>query len=330
MESQIQEQSSPVTSTPAETSSPTTSSQPVTSSPAVSTPTPSSPLGEVAVAGEAPQYQPNYKFKVLDEEKEIDEWVRGAIKDSETEKKARELFEKAHGLDHVKSRLAKTREEYEALNGDYSGVQENIQTLREHVKNQDFGAFFKALNIPKDMIFQWVAQDLQYKNLPPEEKQRYDEQIELRRETSRLRKENEIFQGQSRESQIQAMEMELEQSLSDPEVNRTMQAFDASRGRVGAFRERLVRELAVIQQASGRRPSATEGLQSLMGLMGKAHGHASTFAPQANTPNQEVPTAKPVISNLKSRASVSPVQKSPTSMTELRANIAKRLKEIGA
>lgn len=297
-------------------------------------------LAAPIAAGQAPEatpYQPNFKFKVQDEEKEIDEWVRSAIKDAETEKKARDLWERAHGLDIIKPKLQKAREELERVTGDYGGIQEGIAQLREHVKNEDFGSFFKALNIPKDMIYQWVAKDLQYKNLAPEEKQRYDELMELRRERSELQKQRDTYQGQSREVQLQAMEMELDQALQTPDANQVMRDFDARQGRVGAFREQVIRQLAAIQLTTGKRPSAADGVQSLLGLMGRAPGQATTLSPQGNPqPTTQLDTApqaeptKPVIPNLKSRASVSPVKKQPANMQEFRDGIAKRLKELGA
>src|SRR5688500_3044500 len=74
---------------PVETTTATTTEPPKETEP----PTEGEPPKEV------PQYTPNYKFKVMDEEKEFDDFLKGAIKTKEDEEKLRDIVTKAYGLD---------------------------------------------------------------------------------------------------------------------------------------------------------------------------------------------------------------------------------------
>lgn len=287
-----------------------------------------SPQSVATEAGQAPQYQPNFKFKVLDQEKEFDEFVRGVIKDSDTEKKVRELYEKAYGLDVVKPKLHKTREELEAVRGEWTPIKESIEVLKTHVKNKDFDAFFKDLNIPEHMIMQWAVQKAQYNDLSPQDKQRYDSEIELRRRNSELERELSSTSSKASEASVNLKRMELDYSLQNPEVNQIMRDYDAQKGQVGAFRDEVIRYGIAMEASSGKDVSAKEAVEALLGLMGRVPGRSSgQMSPQPQSPETiQVPT-KPVIPNLKSRSGV-PVKKSPQSFDELRAQNMERIKQM--
>src|SRR5688572_23823320 len=55
------------------------------------------------LAAQTQQYTPNFKFKVLDKEHEIEERFRKLIKDADSEKMIRELHEKSFGIEAIKS-----------------------------------------------------------------------------------------------------------------------------------------------------------------------------------------------------------------------------------
>lgn len=277
-------------------------------------------------ATDTPQYQPNFKFKVYNEEKEIDEWLRPLVKDLDSEKKVRDFCERAYGVDGMRSRLNEAREQHKGVEGKYNQIMDGIETLRTHVSNDDFDSFFKVMSIPKERIYQWVARELQAEKLAPEEKQRYNEQMELRRERSSLQKDLQTYKSDNERFQIQAMETDLESALKSPEVNSIMQSFDARAGRVGAFRDRVINELTILEFTTGKTPRASEGVERLLGLMQYSPSQVNT--PQGNP--QPTQIEKPVIPNLKSKASISPVKKAPQSLQELRDFASKRIKEISA
>jgi hypothetical protein len=69
-----------------------------------------------------PVYTPNTKFKVMDKEHEFDAWLAPHIKDAETEKKAKELYEKAYGLDYVKPKYEASQKELEQYKTTYNSL----------------------------------------------------------------------------------------------------------------------------------------------------------------------------------------------------------------
>lgn len=272
---------------------------------------------------QAPVYQPNFKYKVHDQEKEFDEFYRALVKDQDSEKRVREMHEKLFGFDVIKPKYEARTKELETLRQEYTPLKEGIQTLREHVGARDFDAFFQGLNIPKEWIIEWAAKTLSYENLSPEEKRRYDMEIETRRENSRLRKEAESYKSTAEQAKVQARQVELDTTLQSPEVNRVMQAFDQRAGKVGAFRDRVIREAQAIYFESGRDVSAKEAVESLMQVLGQVGPQSEP----AQTVTQQTQPKPPVIPNIKSRGG-SPVKKHPRSFEELRQLAAERRKEL--
>ena len=58
-----------------------------------------------------PPFKPNTKYKVMDKEYEIPKELQAVMKDAASERMVRELYEKAGGLDVVKTKLNDTRVE---------------------------------------------------------------------------------------------------------------------------------------------------------------------------------------------------------------------------
>src|SRR5688500_2643210 len=63
----------------------------------------------------APAYTPDFKVKIKGKEFEIDEMFRGLIKDADSEKKVKEFFEKAYGIDFVKQDRKALKDEHEGF-----------------------------------------------------------------------------------------------------------------------------------------------------------------------------------------------------------------------
>lgn len=281
--------------------------------------------GDKSQAPQAPIYQPNYKYKVHDQEKEFDEMFRPLVKDAETEKKIREMHEKLFGFEVIKPKYESRTKELETLKSEYMPIKEGIQELKEHVAARDFDSFFKGLNIPEKMIFDWVAKKLQYENLSPEDKRRYDSETELRRENLKLSKESKTYQSEAQQALVRARETELQTVLSSPEISTAMQSFDSRQGKVGAFREAVIRHAQAMYFSTGQDVSAKEAVESLMSLIGGAS--QATQPTTTPTVNQQTQTKPPVIPNIKSRGG-SPVKKHPTSFAELRAQTQARIREL--
>jgi hypothetical protein len=163
----------------------------------------------------------------MDKEHEFDEFVRGSIKDADTEKKIRELYEKAHGLDFVKPRFNEVREKYKQVNEQHASVMQGIQDLRETYGRGDFEAFFQKLNIPTEKVLQWVLDKAQYNELPPEQRKLLDDKRAAENEVHQLRKQTMTLEQQHEEQVTQAKGYALQVSLERPDIKSFSTTFDS-------------------------------------------------------------------------------------------------------
>lgn len=271
---------------------------------------------EPTEAGEGEiQYAPNLSYNVRGEEKQFDEWLAPVITSKEQEDAIRDLYTKANGLDILKSSFEERQTQYDEVSGKYNTIQENIKVLQDYVSNNDYGKFFESLNIPKEAVQKWMLSELNYQQMDPEQKQAYDQHWNTVRTNAELARENEQLSTQFQEFQVQQRENELNQILTTPEVNATMQAFDQRMGRVGAFRDEVVRRAQAEAQLTGNDIPAQDAVNQLMQLIGFNGNGAGTppAQPQAVAPEQ-----KPVIPNIQGRGT-SPVRKVPKSIDDMRA-----------
>lgn len=286
-----------------------------------------SPEASLTGSSEAPAYEPNLSFKVYDQEKKFDDWVKPLITSPEMEKKVRELYEKAHGLDFVKPKLERTREELTQVSEAKTRYDGIVQTLSTHVKNEDFDSFFKDTGIPEAMIFRWVANKLKYSELPPEEKRAYDERMELRRKNATLERDYGQATQKVSQAETQKLEFELNAELSKPEINATMREYDQRMGHVGAFREQIAIQAYANEIATGQRVTASQAVANLLTLMGKTPGSQPAVSAPPSQGGVIQPQEKPVIPNFRGRSG-SPVKKVPSSMEEFKAQTKARLEQL--
>lgn len=198
------------------------------------------PSLEAAGVPEQPKYEPNFKFKVLDKEQEFDEFVRDAIKDADTEKKVRELYEKAYGLDFVKRERDRVRQEAQQYRSQVDPLVNEVKELGTFLQEKDFDKFFAKFNLPEEAIVNWVADKLRYKQMSPEQRAVYDNQRQLK---DRVYEQSSAVQ--SAENQLNQMRIEqttfyIDQIKSDPQVTKMAEQFDSRAGKQGAFWDRAL------------------------------------------------------------------------------------------
>lgn len=271
--------------------------------------------------GEAAPYQPNYKFKVLDQEHEFDDFVREAIKDPDSEKKLRELYEKAYGLDTVKGRLEKVREEFGGTKQKLTQYESAVSDLRELYQSRDFDTFFQKLNIPQEDILQWVAEKVSYNQLPPDQKAMYDQAVQARREAYEARRESREMGSKVDERSLEAKRVLLTSELARPEVKTFADSYNAKLGKSDAFWNEVCRvgEQAYLTEGVDLPPGEAikrvmEAYKPFMGDTGSATAIASGNQPKVVQPNKTA-----TLPNVQGAAGRSPVgKKKPTSIEDLK------------
>lgn len=262
-------------------------------------------------------YTPNLKFKVMDKEHEFAPYLKDVIKDPKTEKEIRELYEKAYGLDYVKPKYAKRNEEYQSLQTEHKSLVDGVMELREVYNNGDMDGFFNRLKIPFDKVLSYVASKIQYSELPPEQRQQIDAQMEVKRQLLDTQKSKSTIEQQYHEQMVQAKSQMLDFQLSRQDVADFGKQYQEKTGK--PFREAVAEYANSVyytrKDQSGKNVDLTpeQAVKEMMEHYGKFVQPAAA-APVAPTP--EAPKI-PVIPNVSGRQT-SPVTNAP----------AKSIKEI--
>lgn len=274
----------------------------------------------------APVYTPNFKFKVMDRELEIEEAYRSIIKDAKTEAKVRELHEKAYGLDAIKPRYQDVREKYKSLNQEHTNFKGNIQKTLSKLERGDMDGFFNDVKIPREKIFQYVLDKLNYQNLPPEQQRMIDAQRSQEERAYQLELQNQELQQAYQHQAVQARTVEMHSALSRPNVKSVSDAFDAARGQ-GAFENEVIRRGQLAYYTTGKDITADQAVQEVLQLLGQPAREQTQAAPQQAAMNAQAQQAMnqpqaqgqrpPVIPAVTGR-STSPARRSPKSLDELR------------
>lgn len=270
----------------------------------------------------APAWQPNFKVKSYDKEFEIDELFRGLIKDAETEKKVKEVFEKAYAIDVMKPKYQKAREENEKLRG---SVEKEYQPLAKAVDeisalyakgaaSGELEGFFQKLQIPDEVLFKYVARRLDYTQLTPEQKAAYDRSVQAQSQTYQLEQQNQQLQAEVQTHQVQARTFEMNTVLAKPEVKEIADIVDSRLG-PGTFQNEVIREGILAWKTQQKDLSAEEAATAVLNRIRPIV--QAQLPPQGAGAQNPAAQRPPVIPTLKGQGT-SPVKQMPKSIADLK------------
>lgn len=268
-------------------------------------------------------YQPNYKFKVLDKEHEIDEALKPIIKDAETEKKVRELYEKAYGLDSVKQDRQTLKNELSQAKEQIARTDSALETLNGYVASGDMESFFSALKIPHDKVLAFAV-DLVKRQQDPQYAAQIAQQRQERFTREQYEAQNRHLVESNQQLAVQQRTLELDVYLQRPEVTTIAQAFDTGMGSPGAFKQQVIR-IGQAYAASGKDISVNEAVEEALRVIKAANPNIGQ--PQTPQPTTQVvqPSQKPTIPIVQGRGT-SPVKSTYKSVDDLK----RRAKELSA
>lgn len=213
---------------------------------------------ESAEPTDVPAYEPNFKFRVRNEEREFDEWARPVIKDKETEEKLRDLYTRAHGLEDV----VKNRDELSRQHNHIVGQLTEAGTLLN--KGRVFDAM-QVLGIPQKAIFQAVIEKLQYDELPADQKRLYDERRQAQMDAERSQSAESEMNRRYQDAILDLRQTQLQTALAEPQVQEVAAGLSkalASRGL--SFEDLVIREGALEYQLTGRDISVNEAIKRVV------------------------------------------------------------------
>lgn len=291
-------------------------------------PAPEAPSEEELPKAAAPAYKAREKFKVMDQEHDVPAWLKPMMKDAESEKQVIELLEKAQGLESVKTERANVRKERDNFKQELTHVQGSIKNVRTAYQRGDIDHFLSLLQIPQERMLQWALDKVNYSQLPPEQKQVFDERTTAQRQAWELEQKT-LAQEQSFNEHVSTTKrMLLDSGLERPEVKAFADAYNAKLGKADAFKEEVIAmgELAWAQSNGKEDLTPDQAIERVLGkwknfIEIKPAGAAvtQTEAPQVvpeGQPNVIMPKAT-VIPNVQGRTS-SPMKSKPRSIADLK------------
>lgn len=323
-ESSASSSSSPSTTTEAPVSD---SSLPVGSSgTAAPATTPGAAVADGSVVPAA--YTPNLKFMVRGKELEIDKLYHGLIKDQETEKKVKELHERAYGLDSVKEDRARTRQELDQVKTNYEAQNNYLNQMGKALRSGNAEVFFDGVGIAgnralEDVVLQW-ALNVAQRRQNPQAQSEYMRERQQMEQTSTYEQQVESLRVQNEELATRARTFELDQVIARPEISAVARAFDERAGQPGAFRQQVIERGAYHFAINGQDVSAEQAATEVMRLVGWNQSQQNApvipqqgMQAQSAVPSQSAGGAKPVIPNIQGRGT-SPARKIARNLDELR------------
>lgn len=284
---------------------------------------------EGSAAGSAPPpYTPNFKFKyAVDGEKqqeaEFDDLFKPLVKDAETEKKVRELFAKAHGLDFTKSDRDRLKAEYEPLLEKHTNITNSLAQLSGFVREGDFQSFFEALQIPEQAVLKYALDRVQYHKMDPQQRAQLDQHRQQNQQAMALQQQNNLLQQQVRQIAATHRTTELETALSRPDVAAVVQNFDTRAGKPGSFRDLVIQRGQYFALAQGVDMPPSQVIADVLAMIGAPAPQGGQAPGNGAAPAQTTRAAPPVLPNVSGKGT-SPAKRTITSTDDLRKLAAQK------
>lgn len=189
-------------------------------------------------------YTPNFKFKFTDEtqkqqEKEFPDWAKNAIKDPESEKEVRSVFEKAGGLDFVLPRYKQAREELSTVKPRLDQYENNVQEMKTMYAQNDMQGIFDKLGITEEKVLQYAVERAKYYELPPEQQSIIKAQQDAEKKAQFAHQQADSAQQRYEEQARQIKQLQLNTVLQRTDVTSAAKSFDERVGKPGAFFEQV-------------------------------------------------------------------------------------------
>lgn len=269
---------------------------------------------------DTPAWKPDYKLKVYDEEKELnDPFLKELIKDAASEKKVKEIAQKFLGFDTVKDRHEKVKTEYHSFKEAATPIINYYNQASQLLAKKDMDGFFELLGMSTDDVLKYAVQKAQEMQLPQEQQQSLAQQRAVQRQNQMLEAQYQSLQQQQMAMATQYRNQELSWVMSRPHVAQVATQFDTKNG-PNAFRQ-LVRKIALAHYADsgGQDLSAEQAVGETLKYIG------SLVTPTSANPAQtsagpaliQQESAPPIIPNVAGKGT-SPVRKSVRSIEDLK------------
>jgi len=184
------------------------------------------------------KYDPDFTYRVLDDEYEMDDRIKKYIKSPEDEELFRDLLSRADGIDGVRQDRQVLRDDNFRLMETENTRQQAVQQLQNFVQKGDLKPFMDTWGIDDNKLAQYMQQRIQLMELPPEQRAAFEANEQARLESMTLQQQYSQLQQQNYQLQVNQLSSAVDQTLSRPEISEHVRNYDSQKG-PGAFRREI-------------------------------------------------------------------------------------------
>jgi len=233
------------------------------------------PPGEVPVP---PAYVLNAKYKAMGEEREMEKWLQELIKDEETEKKVRDLVERAAGVDHYLPQFKSLKQEHLSLT-------KGLDVINGHLQNKDYGKFFGAFGLTDLDVLRYAQERVKYLSLPEDQRAALDAQQAQRDELARVQAEQATVAEMMADLRSQNLDMGLRMVMQHPQVTPVIASYP---GGEQAFYRDVAQNAFVYEVQTGQEISPDQAVMLFMQQRGLSASAGQVAMPPAQVPGAPV------------------------------------------
>lgn len=239
-------------------------------------------------------YKANFKFKAAGKEHEVPEFLRGVMKDKDSEKFVHDLFEKAYGLPSLKQRFQETRGQLQQTEQAFNQVIGQVDEARQAYQRGDMGSVFEIMRIAPEKVLQWAVEQVQLSQLPPEQRHAHEARRAAEKRAHELEKTNQTMSTEQSQQQSEQLSQMLELVLERQDISAVAQAYDSRKGKDGSFRDLVVLMGETEFSRSGKLITPLEAAKKAIELLGESQANAAQTAAPAAAPVTPATPANPV------------------------------------
>jgi len=263
----------------------------------------------------AKAYNPNYKFKAYQKEYEIDEWVRPFIKDEDTEKKFKKLYERAYGYDFKAQKHDELKNQFDDVKKNHDQTEKALSILSGYVNEGDFDSFFDGLNIPKNKVLEYALELVKREQMSPDQRQQWEANQQARHAARYYQEQNQQLLANQQAFAVQQRTFELDNALQSAEARPIVDAYNAGMGSPEAFKDYVI-SIGQAYAARGQDIPAAQAVSEAVRHL-KAVNPNLGGAQVPNTSQVVQASQKPVIPNIQGRGT-SAVKSTVKSLDDLK------------
>lgn len=187
------------------------------------------------------KYEPNYTYRVKDDEFEMPDRIKQFIKSPEDEEYFRELLTAADGVHGLVQDRQVLRDDNTRLMQTEATRQQAVQQLQSFVQQGDLKPFMDTWGISDEQLARYMQKRInlmELKQNDPAQYAEYERNEQARLQSMTLQNQNMTLQQQNEALQVQQLEWQLDQTLNSQEFGQHAQQYDSWKGE-GAFKEEV-------------------------------------------------------------------------------------------